>query len=181
VSASPSQRLVFAHTVEALVERSGAAADPDMRAALRALGINPDSWLPAYPQAQWFEVIAAIAVWRFPRLTPAEAEFELGLLFIEGYANTFIGTALFAMLKVLPSRRVVDRLARSFRSGNNYTEVEILENVPCRARIRMNTVEPRAQMTRAILQRGLQRGGIEGLQAHLQSHQGSSAEYLLTW
>jgi uncharacterized protein (TIGR02265 family) len=148
---------------------------------LRNLGINTDAWLPGYLQAQWFEAVASIAAWRFPEVAQAEAEFQIGLVFIEGYASTFIGTALFAMLKVLPSRRVVDRLARSFRSGNNYTEVEIVENVPGRARIRMNTVEPRGEMTRAILQRGLQLGGIDGLQAQLVSLQGSSAEYLLTW
>ncbi len=123
----PEQRVVFAHTMGALLERCARGLTEEQWAKLAAMGISRTHRLPAYEFSLWCQAIEFIARCRHPNQPIGDAEYNTGLAFIEAYVETFVGRALFAMLRLLGTKRTVHRLTRSFRTGTNFTQIDVRE------------------------------------------------------
>lgn len=178
-----AEPLIFSHTVEALFHRAlrGRVSDA-LRAELRKLGIDLDArLLPAYPFERWLDALDLTVASLYPDLAPAEAFHELGKVLVESYQETMIGRALFTMLRVLPPRRVVGRMARNFRSSNNFTDVQIRDIDVCTVELDFNLVERQPSFTQGILAAGLPAVGIKGSSVTLVSFDGKRATYRLAW
>lgn len=174
-------RVVFGHTMEALLERCARDLPPDGWTALGRLGIERTRRLPAYDFGAWCEAVALLAKALHPGLEPGDAEFQLGNDFIERYAESFIGRALFSVLKLLGPRRVLGRMARSFRTGTNFTQVELTEETASSALMRIGAIEPRARFTHGLLTRGLMLAGIPTVRVQLEGIDGETATFRVSW
>src|SRR5690242_12421722 len=122
-----SDPLVFSHTVESFFRRALAGRRPPaLEDAVREVGIDLSKpLLPAYPFDVWLRALEVTAKTLYPGQPLEEAFFDMGCLLVTSYQETMIGRALFTALRVLSPRRVIDRMARNFRTSNNFTEVAI--------------------------------------------------------
>jgi uncharacterized protein (TIGR02265 family) len=176
-----SERVVFSHTVDSLLERCASGLTDAQWAPLGALGVARTHRLPAYEFELWCKIIEYIAHATYPDLPIGDAEYAIGREFVERYAETFVGRALFAMLRLIGAVRTIDRLSRSFRTGTNFTTIDIREQTETSCLLDFNIVEPRARLTQGILARGLEVAGIKGVVVTLESLQGERAVYRLAW
>lgn len=121
------EKLIFDHTLESLLRTLERPIPPEQIKALDALGIDLSKPLqPAYPTEVFSSLIGFIGRQRFPRLSEPEADFEVGRAFIEAYTTqTVMGKALKGLLRVIGPHRAIERMSRTFRSANNYTETRL--------------------------------------------------------
>lgn len=121
------EKLIFDHTVESLLRTLERPIPPEQIQGLDALGIDLSKpLLPAYPIEVFSQLIGFIGRHRFPRLSAQEADFEVGRSFIQAYTTqTVMGKALKGLLRVIGPHRALERMNRTFRSANNYTETRL--------------------------------------------------------
>ena len=156
--------LVFNHTVQGLYSRAFPQGVPALlKEKLRGVGVDLDKpLLPAYPVETWGRCITLSAPVAFPNELPSVAWHKLGERMIDGYQETMIGRAMFASLRLLGPRRMLQRTKRSFRSGNNYTEVLFTDVSETEMDLWFN--EPRdvlRHFTAGIVTAGMRMGGAE--------------------
>lgn len=115
------ERLIFGNSVEGML-RTLPELTPALRAELERLGVTPGKLLPAYDVPTYVKLLDFLGQTRFPSLGPEERDFELGREFIRGFSKTLVGKAALAMTKVLGPLRSTQRLTRTMRSVNNYSQ-----------------------------------------------------------
>src|SRR5512145_3020631 len=118
-SAAPSEsrpRLIFSSSFEGMFLRAlRDRLTPELKAKLRDEGVDLDKKLaPGYPLDVWMRCVDHAAQALYPSLKFGDAHWKLGEDFVRGYAETTIGHAMFAVLKLLGPMRAVARLERSF-------------------------------------------------------------------
>src|SRR5438128_249385 len=122
--ATPSEKLVFDHAVEAMFLRALKDRLPfAARSRLAGAGLDlAKPLLPAYPLATWMRCLRIAAEEVFEAV-PLEAGLrQLGELLVDAYAETAIGRAMFGLARVIGPRRTLTRATQNFRSGNNYSQ-----------------------------------------------------------
>jgi uncharacterized protein (TIGR02265 family) len=72
-------------------------------------------------------------------------------------------------------------MARSFRTGTNFTTADVSEETDTGALVRIASIEPRARFTHGILARGLQLAGIPGVKVDVAAIDGDAATYRVSW
>ncbi|WNG13350.1 DUF2378 family protein [Cystobacter fuscus] len=155
---------VFNHTVQGLFSRAFPQGVPaSLKEKLRAAGVDLDKpLLPAYPIKTWSQCVALSAPVAFPNELPSVAWHKLGERMIDGYQETMIGRAMFASLRLLGPRRMLQRAKRSFRSGNNYTEVQFTDVSETEMDLWFNeTDEVLRHFTAGLVMAGMRMGGAE--------------------
>jgi uncharacterized protein (TIGR02265 family) len=116
------ERIIFGTSVEGMLRALGPDREaPEVKAALVALGVNPERMLPGYNVPTYVKLMEFIGAHRFPTLKGEARDRELGREFIRGFAQTLVGKATMAMGRVLGPRRATMRLTRSMRTVNNYS------------------------------------------------------------
>jgi uncharacterized protein (TIGR02265 family) len=178
-----TEPLVWTAPVEALFQRAlKGRITPALVERVRAAGIDLEKpLLPAYPWSSWIASLDATAEVLYPGHSHSQAYEEMGRLTISRYEETLVGKALFAALRLLSPQRVLGRLARSFKTSNNFTETNVVPLGPGRAEIRFNRVEPDPAFTLGVLAAGLPAAGVPGAKVTLQSREGEGATFLLEW
>jgi uncharacterized protein (TIGR02265 family) len=150
------ERLIFTHTVEAMFVRGiGARMTPRLRARLAEARLDLDRLLPAYDYPTWERTLALAVEELFPPGDVRAAYHVLGEWMMDGYFTTFMGKALLHVVRVVGTRRTVERMRTSFRSGNNYTETRLDWLDATHARLWMNECRLAAYSTRGLIHRGL--------------------------
>ena len=126
-------RVAFEASVESLLYGLRGNLTPALKARLHAVGLDvdkpPTGAVPATTWARWIDAAAAEV---FPELPEAEAHRRIGMLALDGFKDTVIGKALMAILKLIGPRRSMHRLARNYRTVNNFCEPEVVELAPNR-------------------------------------------------
>ncbi|MFN7132557.1 MAG: DUF2378 family protein [Myxococcales bacterium] len=176
-------RIVFDTTVEALFVRAlNGKLPPSAKDALKKAGLDVDSkLLPAYTFEQWKQFLAIGAKGAFPHLEPRMAHQALGRLLIDGYRNTFIGRALFPLLNLLGPRRGLDRLSRSFRSGNNYTETRFVEVGPNTYDLWMNETTEYPEFMQGILLEGTRDFKVDRFDVAVLEKNSDGVTFRISW
>jgi uncharacterized protein (TIGR02265 family) len=158
----PDTPLIFSHTLQSLMSHAfSQGVPPELKARLRALGMDLDKpLLPAYPREAWARCIELCAPFAFPLERREVAWRKLGERMIDGYQETMIGRAMFATLRLLGPRRMLQRAQKNFRSGNNYTEARITDVGPTVMDAWFNEVdEVLRHFTVGLLLAGMRAGG----------------------
>lgn len=134
------EKLIFDHTLESLLRILERPIPPEQIKGLDALGIDLSKPLqPAYPLEVFSSLVGFIGHQRFPRLSEQEADFEVGRAFIEAYTTqTVMGKALKGLLRVIGPHRAIERMSRTFRTANNYTETRLEKLGPTRYELWFN-------------------------------------------
>ncbi|MBM4779793.1 MAG: DUF2378 family protein [Archangiaceae bacterium] len=129
---TPTERVVFEQTFEGLfITGLRARMTPALVSALKADGLDVTQKLrPAYPIEVWTKCCLTAAS-HLHAHEPVEVGMRLlGESVVEGFANGFLGRALFGVVRVLGPNRALARARQNFRSGNNYSDATVtkLEN-----------------------------------------------------
>ena len=108
--------------VRALKER----LTPALIQELRAAGLDVERpLLPAYSRAVVNATIGIVARALYPTVPIEEAWYQIGKQYLFGTKKTTLGSATLALLRVMGPKRALNRLARTFRTTNNYMEVDL--------------------------------------------------------
>ena len=140
---SRDQPVVFSTMFESMEARFGAQLrDPALRSKLRALGVDFDKLLPAYPVQVWENAMETMAAALFPAEPPEQQLRSIGSAFVMGFARTAFGKASLAFARVVGINGTVKRIGRNFKSGSNYSDEEVIEHGPQDLEVR-SWVQPR--------------------------------------
>jgi uncharacterized protein (TIGR02265 family) len=95
--------------------------DADARRRLRTIGIDVDQpFLVAYSVPAWFAAVGVCSEVLYPGVPSAEARYLIGRRVVDGYGQTAMGRAVFAMLRMLGWQRSLARIPRGLQSGTNF-------------------------------------------------------------
>jgi uncharacterized protein (TIGR02265 family) len=140
------ERVVFAHTVKALLSRvfeRQSLLTPQVREELAALGVNP-----AKPrdlaQEQWWKLIDLAARVLAPGAPPEEAYFMVGREMLHGFEATVIGRSLFLVLRMLGTRRAMLRVADHYRTADTVAKLTARGLGPTSVEVTVENTSPHA-------------------------------------
>jgi len=179
-----TQKLVLSNCVEGLFRRGvGAQLTPRCRERLKAAGLDLEGRVEAgYPLERWREWLTIAAAELYPELSEAEAHFQLGDRFLAGYFETLFGRVVLPLLRALGPRRALGRLQQNFRSGNNFSEVTVVDHAPGDVEVRVNDVFAKhPQFVMAIITRANEAAGAKDTQLEVQSFDGTACTLRLRW
>lgn len=132
-------RVAFASLMQSLGRILGPLDAPTLE-RVRALGIDFDRLLPAYPVETWYAGIE-LAMSRFdPSLTPEQKQNHFGVRLVEVYGDTLVGKAMYAMMRLIGPERSIQRATRSFRTATNFLDTSYVVHGPRDWELTMNEV-----------------------------------------
>ena len=180
---SAEERVIFSHSVEGMFIRGvGEAMTPALHDELKGLGIDLSKRLmPAYPLPVWNAAISAAAAQLFPDRPIEEAACKLGEQMISGYSETVVGKALLAMLRLIGPRRTLLRTRKSFRSGNNYCEVEVIELAPTDFTLTFNEPGVARWVLQGLVLAGIRFAGAKSPSVTVAKYDQETVTFHVTW
>lgn len=180
---TPPEQIVFAHTVEGLFVRAlGGEVPPALRSQLRELGLDlTRKLLPAYPVPMWNQVLETTLATLYPGEPLPQSARKLGERMMEGYRNTLVGQAVLALAKVVGPRRALLRSKQNWRSGNNYSEVQVEELAPNDFRLTFNERGVSRWVSQGLLAAGLTFAGAPEVGVELERFSEHDVVYRITW
>lgn len=183
MAASPDGQVVFSHSVESVFSRAlGGEVPPALQDRLRKLGLDLSKpLLPAYPVPVWNQVLELTVATISPGEPVPQAACLLGERMMHGYRATLVGQAVLAMAKLIGPTRALKRSRQSWRSGNNYTEVEIAELGPTDFRTTFNETGISRWVSQGLLKAGLTFAGAKELTVNVESFTELNVVYRVTW
>lgn len=175
------EALVWGHTVEGLVRCGKPRATPKWAERLRVAGLDVNQKVkPAYTRHQWREFIFISAEELFEG--PLESRLEqLGAAFIDEYAQTFLGRAVAAVVKVIGPKRAVERMTKSLRSGNNYSQTRATFTGPRRAEFWLNETLGAPSYICGALTAVLRLTGAPNVRIRTMATEGTAATFEIEW
>jgi uncharacterized protein (TIGR02265 family) len=177
-----SERLVYEHTMEGLFIRGLAGrVTPALKERLRAVGLNLDRLLPAYPFGTWCSCVRLAAQFVLADLPEEEAYHHLGERMVEGFRETLMGRAQFSVLQLLGPQRVLHRAQQSFRSGNNYTEVRLNPLGPRELEVWMNEPGFTRYVVQGALAAGLRASGADAPEVRVEAFTEEGVTFRVSW
>jgi uncharacterized protein (TIGR02265 family) len=180
--ALPPDPLIFHDTFEGLWVRGlKNHVSPELREAMLAEGVDVAKLLPAYPLATWKRCMILTVSILYPLEKPDVAYARLGRLFMDGFFETFIGRAMLPLLKLLGTKRVLERLRHSFRQGNNFSDTRLELLGPGKAQVWINEVFGHPSFVSGFIVRAMELIGDPSFEMKLVSTDGVSATYDATW
>ncbi len=118
-----ADHVVFSSTFEALVRALGPKLDESGKARFKAIGVDFDArLLPAYTQETWLSAMQIGSDLLMPGESKEAQYYNLGHRIVASFAETMVGRALVAMMRVIGPRRALGRMTRNLRAANNFTE-----------------------------------------------------------
>lgn len=179
-----TSHLEFQHTIEGLfVNALGADMSPELKDKLRKAGLDLSKPLePAYPSMKYMEWLRITALHLTPGLPVSEGVRTLGRRFLRGYGETFLGKTVFKVMRLIGVRRSLDRIARSFRTGDNYSDATLNWIDKSEVHITFNEVHDLPTYNQGILEQILieMRAEEYGVEV-LSCPSGVEAVYRVTW
>lgn len=138
----------------------GPLLDVAARARMRELGIDYDRPLqPAYALAAWRRVVDFAGELVAPGQPYDRQQFALGSRFITAYTETVIGRATLGLMRLLGPKRTLERMAKTLRSGNNYSQTRLTQVGPTTFDLWCNHVQ-NPSFYRGMFETGLQHSGV---------------------
>ena len=160
---------IYAVAVESLFHRALAGRlDPAAKARLREAGISVDEpLLSVYPAEVFHRAVAIASQAVYPGLPPDEAQYRAGLDHIDAFVLSYPGKMMAALARQIEPRTILEYTATFIRLGNNFTESRTRAVGPHRVEVWMNDVGEVPGWYRGIIQRGLERSNVKGVEVKL--------------
>jgi uncharacterized protein (TIGR02265 family) len=174
--------VVFGHGVEALFLRGLAGRlDAECLARLRQAGLDLEKrFLPAYDLELIERCVRIAATCAFPGRTEDEAMWLMGEAQVVGYRETLIGRGVFTVLKLLSPRQILERLAHSWRSGNNFTETRIIALGPTSYELWINRTAG-ATFSQGVVATAMRLAGHPQVKVEILGSEPPAATYRVSW
>lgn len=169
---TPDEQLVFGPTVEGLFVRGLAGKlGPGVVAQLRALGLDVEKPLrPAYSRRVINDAVGLVASALYPGLPVDEAWYRVGKFVALGVKNMTLGGATLALLRILGPVRTLHRLARTFRTTNNYMHVELTQRGPGDFALELTPSNAQPRYMQAVIEDMLEHAGAKDLAVTVAEH-----------
>ncbi len=179
----PTPEVVFTDAVEGLFFKGlGARVTPELRAELKALGLDLEArLLPAYSRQVWNAAIALAAARTWPQLEVGEAHVLLGRTFIAGYQQTLLGKALTGMARMLGPLKTLGRMGRNLRTGGSYNETTLTPEGPTLVRFWINEPYLDPGYVKGLLQGTLEACGARNSSVEVVTVDAQGATYRVRW
>jgi uncharacterized protein (TIGR02265 family) len=179
-AAAPSTRLVFPVAVEGVIKGLGERVTPAALEKLRAGGLDVSNLPPAIPAEDMPRHLRTLAAEIWPEESPDEQLRLMGLTFVRGWQNTFLGAAMSALLRVVGPQRTLQRMDRAFRTSDNFTHGTVVKLAETEFLVTISDVNDMPTYWRGVLQASLEFLGLVGT-VELQAYPRPQAEYLIRW
>lgn len=179
-----SEKLVFATAVEALFVRElGAQLSHLGRRLLRDAGLDLDRPLQvSYTLEQWKTFVGIAAEVIYPHLSSNEAHWWMGIHLMEGYLQTSMGRVVAEVAPMIGPRRMLERVGGDLRSGNNFSEVRVVEHSPRYVELWINDVlDEHASFAAGFILRAQQTAGARNVHVDVWSFDGTACTFLIRW
>lgn len=176
--------VVYSTSVESLFVRGlREQLTPRLRERLRLAGLDLDRKLePTYPLEQWKELLRLTVRELYPQHSAEVACAELGVRFMDGFLETFIGKATMSVLRVLGPHRALRRISHNLRAGNNFSEARLTEHGPGDVELWLNDVfADHPAFAAGLIQRGHEASGARACRVDTASFDGTSATLRIRW
>ncbi len=181
VCAGVTEKLVFSHSIEGYLRAVRPVLDSALTAQLLTIGIDTSkALLPAYPVDVLRQALVVGARRLNPSVSEGEALIRLGRRYVEGYGETMVGRALKTAIRLIGPKRTLDRLAKQFRTANNYSETKVTHHAPGRSELWCNDVtHPNWYI--GLVGGTLEVAGARGVKVTLRSHDAAGAVFDVEW
>jgi uncharacterized protein (TIGR02265 family) len=179
-----TQKLWFTQPIEGLFVRGiGARMTPSLNADLLGLGLDLTNLQPGYEDEVVVKAIRHSASVLFPTLSEPQGLHQMGQLFMQGFASTFLGKALVQFTKVIGPRRSLARMERNFRTGVNFVEAKFTSLGKGKAQLWFNDVTGIPEFYAGTLQLGAEFSGGEDVKVTFEPSRPGSPEctFVITW
>jgi uncharacterized protein (TIGR02265 family) len=177
---STGQRVVFGSLYEGFVQGLGPRLTAEVRAQMKAEGLDFDKLPPALPAADSIRYTRRLAILAFPDEPEVEALRLLGLHAIRGWQQTILGSAAAAMLRLIGPHRTLKRLSRAFQTTNNYSQATSEVVSDKEALVIVNDVDTMPSYWQGIFEAGLELLRLEGT-VQLERLDGPQGTFRLKW
>lgn len=175
-------KLVHAHTVEGLYWRALAGKVPSaLKEELKPLGLDLDGKPRDVEQGQWAQMLAVTVKHLYPHLSADDGYYRLGEAVVQGYENTIMGKALFAVMRMLGPHRVIKRSTANLQSANTFSQATVKQLEPNHYEVWTNECNGNANYLRALMFGALQRSGAEDLKIEVLGFDGHAATFDIRW
>lgn len=159
----------------------GKELTPQIRAALKAEGVDLDKLLPAYPASAFEKSLRIVARGLYAESSEDDALRMLGRRAVEGLNTNFLGRAVLLAAKAVGLRRVILRVDRAFRNSNNYIRVEARELSPTSAEFTFNTVNGTPTYFAGVLEAVVDVFGAHHARVQVEPLDGERHRFVLSW
>ncbi len=179
----PAKRVIFTPVIEGLYVHGLRGRVPlSLKVRLRELGLDLDRPLPsAFPVLQWEKCLHATAEALSPEVPRDEAMRRLGVLHVEGFGGSLLGRAMYAFMRTLGPRRILERLTASFRTTDNYSETRVTELGPGRYELWLNATADIATYPEGLFVALLTRCGARAVRVACTHRDDSGMTFLIQW
>jgi uncharacterized protein (TIGR02265 family) len=179
-----ADRYIYAVAVEAFFQRALAGRlDAAAKTALRDAGIVVDEpLLSVYPAEVFHRAVALAAGAVYPGVPADEAQYRAGLDHIDAFVQSYAGSMMAAFARQIDPRTILEYTATFIRLGNNFTVTRTRALAEQRVEVWMNDVGEVPGWYRGIVQRGLERANVKGVEVrHVPGTPPPSATFDVTW
>lgn len=174
------ERVIFPAQAEGLLRGLQPDVTDALASKLKMLALDPGQpFPPAWPSSRLKEWLDAISDVVYESCTRDEAHRRIGRRFIDGWQRTMLGAASAQLLKVLGTRRALERLTRAFRTGDNYTESSVAFPAPTVALVTVRS-EPLPHYIAGVLDGGLALLNVKG-KVSVESVEGDVMVFRIEW
>jgi len=178
-----NEHVVFGQTFEGLYKNAlRGRLSPTIKEQLRGIGLDVDRpFLAGYPIDIWKRGIEILAPALYPELGFEEATWRLGEDFINGYAHTAMGRAMFGVLKLIGPMNGLKRMERNLRSGNNFVSTRFTQLGPTAAELWWSEVHGLPGFTGGFVLGGGKLVGAKNFAVQIAATEGGSCTYRVSW
>jgi uncharacterized protein (TIGR02265 family) len=157
---SSSGELVWDFAIESLFKGVGDRFTPELRAKVKAAGIDADAkLLPAYTKDVWVRVVEVVAT------GVGHSHRELGAAITHGFAGTAMGIVMKPAVVLMGVRRVLNRLPRFLSMSNNFLKVQVHEAGAAALRVEVSHAVPSADFLAGCIEEMARYAGAKECQA----------------
>lgn len=175
-------KLWFSHSIEGLFARGlGARDKPELEAKLRAAGIDLNKLEPAYPVTKVIAAARTVLPMVWPHLSEAEQHRQLGVAFMTGYAQTFLGSAMVQVMKLIGPRRTLERMQKNLRTGGNYIETRFKAVGATEVELWLSDTSGIPGMYVGIVEEGGRMVGAKNIRVQLEEEKPPECVLRVTW
>lgn len=179
------EQLVFGQILEALFLKGlKVKLSPELIGKLRKLGLDLEKpLLPAYPRATVHECILLTARTLYPDVPISDAFYLVGKSVTPGQRSTFLGNAILTVVGLIGPHRSLERVARTFRTTNNYMNVKLERVGDAEYTLGLDPSNEYPSYMQAVIEDILTVAGAKQLRVLVEKHDPKTQHctYRITW
>lgn len=172
---------MFSSSIEGFLRTVKPVLDSSLTAELQAIGLDPTKpVLPAYPVEVLRHALVLGARRLSPQLPADQQLTAMGRRYVEGFGDTMVGKALKTGIRLLGPGRTLARLAKQFRTANNYSETKTTTLAPGRVELWCNDVTHPSWYL-GLIAGTMEVAGGRDVKVTLTRHDAEGAFFLVEW